>query len=112
MPRPACQQVVPYRKSLFYPFHNPRQFQPVLGTNKKREQVIRETKPPYFEGEAFFCLTEHLVEKRQGLRQVEQWFPVIDSRVDFIPHILFKRPQWSHTIYKGLSCVPLRKTVK
>jgi hypothetical protein len=91
MPRPPRQQVVTYRKSLFYPFHNLRQFQPVLGFDKKREQVIHETKLSDLEGEAFFCFIEYRVKKRQGLPEPEQRLPVIDSRADFVPHILCKQ---------------------
>jgi hypothetical protein len=91
MPRPSRQQVVPYRKRLLYPFHNPRQFQPVSGPDKKREPVILKTKPPYLEDEALFRLIEHPVKKRQGGPPLEQGLPVIDSRVDFVPAILLKQ---------------------
>jgi hypothetical protein len=91
MPRPPGQQVVPYRKGLFYPFHNSGQFQAVFGPDKKCEHIARETESPYLKDEAFFCLTKYPVKQRQGLPLPEQWLPVIDSRVNFVPYILFKR---------------------
>jgi hypothetical protein len=90
MPDPSGFPVVPLGECLFQPLHDTGKLKPILGLDVKNKPVIFKTQRANLEDKPMFRLTEHPVEKRPDFRPPEQWFPVVDLGVDFVPDTLLE----------------------
>jgi hypothetical protein len=90
MPAPPVRQVVPHRKRLLEPLHNPRQLESALRLYVKHKPVVLQAQSAYLEIVAFRRPAQNPGKERLRLHQPEQLFPVDDDRADFVPHALSK----------------------